>query len=213
MTPSCVNVRKTELESRFADLLAGVQLDPELGPAFRRIVLDSWETAHAEAAAIRSAREKQLRSIELRKERLTSKFVDDLIDKESYRKQVTKIDDELSLLMADHHVEVIEERELKGVLDFAEYVFESPARAWAEFNLDQRQRFQNMIFPEGLVFDREKGFGTSKTAPIFKYLRAISAGESNLAPQVGLEPTTLRLTAGCSAIELLRKRAARSSGR
>src|SRR4030095_6183989 len=27
---------------------------------------------------------------------------------------------------------------------------------------------------------------------------------SNLAPQVGLEPTTLRLTAGCSAIELLR---------
>ena len=28
--------------------------------------------------------------------------------------------------------------------------------------------------------------------------------KDNLAPQVGLEPTTLRLTAGCSAIELLR---------
>src|ERR1700752_2630084 len=28
---------------------------------------------------------------------------------------------------------------------------------------------------------------------------------SSLAPQVGLEPTTLRLTAECSAIELLRK--------
>ena len=28
--------------------------------------------------------------------------------------------------------------------------------------------------------------------------------DENLAPQVGLEPTTLRLTAGCSAIELLR---------
>ena len=28
-----------------------------------------------------------------------------------------------------------------------------------------------------------------------------------LAPQVGLEPTTLRLTAGCSTIELLRNRA------
>src|SRR2546425_9730010 len=32
--------------------------------------------------------------------------------------------------------------------------------------------------------------------------------QEELAPQVGLEPTTLRLTAGCSAIELLR-----SSGR
>ena len=29
-------------------------------------------------------------------------------------------------------------------------------------------------------------------------------GIKGMAPQVGLEPTTLRLTAGCSAIELLR---------
>ncbi len=28
--------------------------------------------------------------------------------------------------------------------------------------------------------------------------------QKRMAPQVGLEPTTLRLTAGCSAIELLR---------
>ena len=32
----------------------------------------------------------------------------------------------------------------------------------------------------------------------------VSTSESLLAPQVGLEPTTLRLTAECSAIELLR---------
>ena len=33
---------------------------------------------------------------------------------------------------------------------------------------------------------------------------AFSKHEDSLAPQVGLEPTTLRLTAECSAIELLR---------
>jgi hypothetical protein len=32
-----------------------------------------------------------------------------------------------------------------------------------------------------------------------------------MAPQVGLEPTTLRLTAGCSAIELLRSVVVRDS--
>ena len=81
-----------------------MQLDPALGTAFRRIVLDSWQTAHAEAATIRSAREKQLRSIELKKERLTSKFVEDLIDKESYRKLAAQFDDELSLAMTDHSI-------------------------------------------------------------------------------------------------------------
>ena len=34
-----------------------------------------------------------------------------------------------------------------------------------------------------------------------------------MAPQVGLEPTTLRLTAGCSAIELLRSVAAGHAGK
>ena len=33
---------------------------------------------------------------------------------------------------------------------------------------------------------------------------SIFKSNKNMAPQVGLEPTTLRLTAGCSAIELLR---------
>jgi hypothetical protein len=33
-----------------------------------------------------------------------------------------------------------------------------------------------------------------------------------MAPQVGLEPTTLRLTAGCSAIELLRSVVSRALG-
>ena len=32
------------------------------------------------------------------------------------------------------------------------------------------------------------------------------SGEKELAPQVGLEPTTLRLTAECSTIELLRSK-------
>jgi hypothetical protein len=40
-------------------------------------------------------------------------------------------------------------------------------------------------------------------------LRRFYAGK-RMAPQVGLEPTTLRLTAGCSAIELLRSVAARA---
>jgi hypothetical protein len=37
--------------------------------------------------------------------------------------------------------------------------------------------------------------------------------DKRMAPQVGLEPTTLRLTAECSAIELLRSVARRSGSR
>ncbi len=46
------------------------------------------------------------------------------------------------------------------------------------------------------ILDRDNSDGKSM-------LRRFYAGK-RMAPQVGLEPTTLRLTAGCSAIELLR---------
>ena len=39
---------------------------------------------------------------------------------------------------------------------------------------------------------------------LFGFRTVLDASGQNLAPQVGLEPTTLRLTAECSAIELLR---------
>ncbi len=39
-----------------------------------------------------------------------------------------------------------------------------------------------------------------------KYEKSPNLGLFLVAPQVGLEPTTLRLTAECSAIELLRNK-------
>ena len=50
-----------------------------------------------------------------------------------------------------------------------------------------------------------KGFGSTKAVQKFWILRKrLETQVQEMAPQVGLEPTTLRLTAGCSAIELLR---------
>ena len=49
----------------------------------------------------------------------------------------------------------------------------------------------------------------SRSAVRMEATETIRGPLRDLAPQVGFEPTTLRLTAGCSAVELLRKRAAR----
>ncbi len=53
---------------------------------------------------------------------------------------------------------------------------------------------------DGQKADNKKGHSLSSAPNFLK----------EMAPQVGLEPTTLRLTAGCSAIELLRSDVART---
>src|SRR5271168_5612052 len=70
-----------------------------------------------------------------------------------------------------------------------------------------RHAFSPMTFnTEGLPRTPcSKGFGSTKAVQKFWILRKrLETQGQEMAPQVGFEPTTLRLTAGCSAIELLR---------
>src|SRR5208282_284771 len=70
-----------------------------------------------------------------------------------------------------------------------------------------RHAFSPMTFnTEGLPRTPcSKGFGSTKAVQKFWILRKrLETQGQEMAPQVGLEPTTLRLTAECSAIELLR---------
>ncbi len=47
-------------------------------------------------------------------------------------------------------------------------------------SLDQRQRFQQLFFPDGIAFDGNRFIGTGATAPAFSYLREIRTGNEGL---------------------------------
>jgi hypothetical protein len=54
-----------------------------------------------------------------------------------------------------------------------------PPRAsdlWVQASLNQRQRFQQLFFPDGIAFDGNCFIGTGVTAPAFSYLREIRTG-------------------------------------
>ena len=62
---------------------------------------------------------------------------------------------------------------MEGILPFAERVLPRAADLWVQAPLEQRQRFQQLFFPEGMTFDGQRFVGTAATAPAFSYLREI----------------------------------------
>jgi hypothetical protein len=52
-------------------------------------------------------------------------------------------------------------------------------------SLDQRQRFQQLFFPDGIAFDGNRFVGTGGTAPAFSYLREIRTVNEGLVAQTG----------------------------
>ena len=71
----------------------------------------------------------------------------------------------------------------EGILAFAERLLPRAADLWVQATLEQRQRFQQLFFPDGIAFDGKGFVGTRVTAPAFSYLRTIGNGNERLVDQ------------------------------
>src|SRR4029450_5663237 len=88
----------------------------------------------------------------------------------------------------ERHSGQLEELDVEGILAFAERVLPRAADLWVQASLDQRQRFQQLFFPDGIAFDGKGFVGTGATARAFSYLREIRTGNEGLVDQTGVEP-------------------------
>ena len=90
----------------------------------------------------------------------------------------------------DRHSSELEEIDVEGILAFAERVLPSASNLWVQSSLAQKQRLQQVFFPDGIRFDGKKLVGTGTTLPVFNYLNPISDAEKELVDLTGIEPVT-----------------------
>jgi site-specific DNA recombinase len=87
-----------------------------------------------------------------------------------------------------------QEADIDKILD----IMESIPRQWLNSDLATQQRFQNLLFPKGLVYDyKNELFGTSQLSDLYRYTlnkKDLPVSEKSfLVAGVGFEPTTLWL--------------------
>ena len=112
------------------------------------------------------------------------------IDIETYDRHAEKLREELTLARMDRHSGQLEELDVEGILAFAERILPRASDLWVQASLEQRQRFQQLFFPDGIAFDGNRFIGTGVTAPAFSYLREIRTENEGLVDQTGVEPVT-----------------------
>ena len=148
----------------------------------------------ARKAAVRdeiAAAERAAKAIQEKLDRLDEAFrFERSIDIETYDRHAEKLREELTLARIDRHSGQLDELDVEGILAFAERVLPRAADLWVQASLEQRQRFQQLFFPDGIAFDGKAFVGTGVTAPAFSYLRPIESENESLVDQRGFEPLT-----------------------
>ena len=135
--------------------------------------------------------ERAAKAIQEKLDRLDEAFLfEPSIDIETYDRHAEKLREELTLARIDRHSGQLEELDVGGILAFAERILPRAADLWVQAPLEQRQRFQQLFFPDGISFDGNRFIGTGATAPAFSYFREIRTGNEGLVDQTGIEPVT-----------------------
>ena len=122
-----------------------------------------------------------------RKDKLDDAAIERLIDRETYQRKLDELNEEIALAEMAAHDAKLEGFDVETVLNFSEHVILNAARLWTEFSLEQKQRFQRILFPKGVTFS-ECGFGTASTCMIFNLLHQPEAQKTRLATPTGFEP-------------------------
>jgi hypothetical protein len=184
-----VNVTKAKLEGLFADELAQLQPTPGYMRLLKESVLQIWKARKAALREELANAERAAKAIQDKLDRLDEAFLfERSIDIETYDRHAEKLREELTLARIDRHSGQLEELDVEGILAFAERVLPRAADLWVQASLDQRQRFQQQFFPDGISFDGNRFVRTGVTAPAFSYLRGIETGNEGLVGQTGVEP-------------------------
>jgi site-specific DNA recombinase len=183
-----VNVRKEVIEKEFIALLHRMAPSEELLCLFHDLVLNVWDRKQADARAQMDAMHKALSVLTDRKNRLMDKYLDGKIDQTTYEEQNERLGSEIAeAKVALRSVEVLDEQ-IEDLLAFADGVLRDPAGLWTRASLDQRQRLQKVLFPTGVTYSEDEGFGTALTPSIFSMLQEFRLEDSSLASPTGFEP-------------------------
>ena len=180
---NCVKGRQEDVHLAFVTLLRRLEPTEGVMRLFREIVLDVWRTRGEEARRARGRLQERVDRLLDRKNKLFDLRLDGKVDEASFDEQLERLQDQIGELRLQLAEAQAEELDIESTLDFAEYALRNAARMWQGFDVEQRMRFQRLLFPDGLTFDG-KGFGTGTISPVFKVLEPSTNVKGSMASPI-----------------------------
>jgi len=107
--------------------------------------------------------------------------------KEEFQERRDAIDTELAAAKGAMARSVPDDFDPTASLQYAAGFLTALGHQWREFLPQLRPRFQRLVFPARIPYDRNSGFGTAQLSPIYDLNRRFLAADSQQVPFIGLD--------------------------
>lgn len=192
-------IPKKDLHKEFIAYLERITPKKKFFVVFNETVLDLWEEKGREFELEAKKYEGQLGALEEKRKRIFEMREDGSYSKEEFQERKEEIENEAMATKISLSEARIEQFDIEGALAYAENFISSLGRQWFDLLPQTRPRFQKLVFPEGIPYQRNKGFGTAKLGLIYEINRQCDGDLSQVVDPGGLEPPTSHVRGECSA--------------
>ncbi len=187
-TKGCsLNVKKQDLEAKFYSYLKSFQPNQDTLVMFEAIVLDVWKAKQEEQIKEEFRLEKELKELQSTKDRIDELMIKNVFDEATYKQKAEEINNEIMVKRIELNETKIELADIEACLNFAKFFIANVADLWINGELDLKQRFQTLLFPDKIYYESGK-FRTTQTSLIFKQLQTNPIQQSDLVAPTGFEP-------------------------
>ena len=81
----------------------------------------------------------------------------------------------------------IEQFDIEAAVIYATDFIQKMDRQWFDLSPDLRPRFQKLVFPDGIPYSRDTGFGTTKLGLIYEFSADFAVAKSNMVGRARFE--------------------------
>lgn len=175
-TKGCkVNISQKIMHGEFLEYLKQFSFDPSLTPFLIAALKELINDSNKGEIENRSQLGKSLKKVNERLGSLELKFIEDKIELEFYQRYKHQFSQEKVELQQEYEASKHEISNTQNIIKKAISLCQNMANMWNTGTLSVKKRLQDLIFPEGVSFDKIKGaYRTPKINVVFTLINNIS---------------------------------------
>ncbi len=198
-----INVKAEKLNSLFRNYLSSFEYKKEYQLKLKKLLNEKLKERLFQTIEESKNLKKKITEKESQLEKVEEKFMNDSISKDLYEKYTMKYKEELSNLKADLGKYNMNGSNLEIAVEKCLSIAQNVSSTWVTASYDNKQRLQQLIFPEGVMYDKKnEAVRTLRTnslfasiTPLVRVLEKNKKGDSiknrqksSSVPRTGIEP-------------------------
>ncbi|MFH2068277.1 MAG: recombinase family protein [Candidatus Omnitrophota bacterium] len=180
------SMAKDTLEAKFSSYLEGITPKERFFFYFKEVVLEFWKKKEKAMKSKGLKYEKRLVVLQEKRKRIFDMREEGSYTKDEFVERKQEVENEILETKFFLSQSRIEGFDIEGVLTYAIAFIRGFGKKWPQLLWRLRPRFHKLVFPEGIPYIKDFGYGTAKLGYIYTLNQHFDGQKSSLVHFLGL---------------------------